>query len=72
MKRTIGIAALLAAAASLSACGTKHDPNMPTDEENQPTSLHSQRERLEAFCASQDCAFTTGAVFDISGGRATY
>ncbi len=25
-----------------------------TDEENQPTSLHSQRERLEAFCASQD------------------
>jgi hypothetical protein len=21
-----------------------------TDEENQPTSLHSQRERLEAFC----------------------
>ncbi len=27
---------------------------------------------LVAFCASQDCAFTTGAVFDISGGRATY
>ena len=25
-----------------------------TDEENQPTSLHSQRERLEAFCASQE------------------
>jgi site-specific DNA recombinase len=25
-----------------------------TDEENQPTSLHSQRERLEAFVASQD------------------
>ena len=25
-----------------------------------------------AFCASQDCSFTTGAVFDISGGRATY
>jgi site-specific DNA recombinase len=25
-----------------------------TDEENQPTSLHSQRERLEAFCNIQD------------------
>jgi 3-oxoacyl-[acyl-carrier protein] reductase len=27
---------------------------------------------LAAFCASQDCSFTTGAAFDISGGRATY
>ena len=27
---------------------------------------------LAAFCASNDCSFTTGAVFDISGGRATY
>jgi 3-oxoacyl-[acyl-carrier protein] reductase len=27
---------------------------------------------LAAFCASEDCSFTTGAVFDISGGRATY
>jgi 3-oxoacyl-[acyl-carrier protein] reductase len=27
---------------------------------------------LVAFCASQECTFTTGAVFDISGGRATY
>ncbi len=27
---------------------------------------------LAAFCASSDCSFTTGAVFDISGGRATY
>jgi 2-dehydro-3-deoxy-L-rhamnonate dehydrogenase (NAD+) len=27
---------------------------------------------LVAFCASMECAFTTGAVFDISGGRATY
>jgi 3-oxoacyl-[acyl-carrier protein] reductase len=25
-----------------------------------------------AFCASSDCSFTTGAVFDVSGGRATY
>ena len=25
-----------------------------TDEENQPTSLHSQRERLEAFCKTQE------------------
>jgi 3-oxoacyl-[acyl-carrier protein] reductase len=27
---------------------------------------------LAAFCASSDCSFTTGAAFDISGGRATY
>ena len=27
---------------------------------------------LVAFCASAECSFTTGAVFDISGGRATY
>jgi 3-oxoacyl-[acyl-carrier protein] reductase len=27
---------------------------------------------LVAWLASRDCAFTTGAVFDISGGRATY
>ncbi len=25
-----------------------------------------------AFCASAECSFSTGAVFDISGGRATY
>jgi 3-oxoacyl-[acyl-carrier protein] reductase len=27
---------------------------------------------VAAFCASAECSFTTGAVFDISGGRATY
>lgn len=27
---------------------------------------------LIAFCASADCSFSTGAVFDVSGGRATY
>ena len=27
---------------------------------------------LVAWIASQDNSFTTGAVFDISGGRATY
>jgi 3-oxoacyl-[acyl-carrier protein] reductase len=27
---------------------------------------------LIAWLASKDCSFTTGAVFDISGGRATY
>jgi 3-oxoacyl-[acyl-carrier protein] reductase len=27
---------------------------------------------MAAFCASTDCSFTTGGVFDISGGRATY
>jgi 3-oxoacyl-[acyl-carrier protein] reductase len=27
---------------------------------------------MAAFCASAECSFTTGPVFDISGGRATY
>jgi len=27
---------------------------------------------LAAFCCSSECSFTTGAVLDISGGRATY
>jgi 3-oxoacyl-[acyl-carrier protein] reductase len=27
---------------------------------------------LTAYVASPECSFTTGAVFDISGGRATY
>jgi 2-dehydro-3-deoxy-L-rhamnonate dehydrogenase (NAD+) len=27
---------------------------------------------LVAFCCSSECSFTTGAVLDISGGRATY
>jgi 3-oxoacyl-[acyl-carrier protein] reductase len=27
---------------------------------------------MVAFCCSTECSFTTGAVFDISGGRATY
>jgi 3-oxoacyl-[acyl-carrier protein] reductase len=25
-----------------------------------------------AWLASEECSFTTGAVFDVSGGRATY
>ena len=27
---------------------------------------------MTAYVASPECSFTTGAVFDISGGRATY
>ncbi len=27
---------------------------------------------LVSWLASEDCSFSTGAVFDISGGRATY
>ena len=27
---------------------------------------------MTAFCSSKECSFTTGGVFDISGGRATY
>ena len=27
---------------------------------------------LICWLASEECSFTTGAVFDISGGRATY
>jgi len=46
MKRMIGAAALLVAAASLSACGGKKDPNMPTDEENRQ--LDNAAEMLDA------------------------
>jgi 3-oxoacyl-[acyl-carrier protein] reductase len=28
--------------------------------------------RMIAFLCSDDCSFSTGAVFDLSGGRATY
>jgi 3-oxoacyl-[acyl-carrier protein] reductase len=27
---------------------------------------------LIAWLSSEDCSFSTGAVYDISGGRATY
>jgi hypothetical protein len=27
---------------------------------------------MVAFLTSDDCSFSTGAVFDLSGGRATY
>ena len=27
---------------------------------------------LVTWLASEDCSFTTGSVFDLSGGRATY
>jgi len=27
---------------------------------------------MACWLASEDCSFSTGAVFDISGGRATY
>ena len=27
---------------------------------------------LVAWLASEDCSFSTGAVFDLSGGRSTY
>jgi 2-dehydro-3-deoxy-L-rhamnonate dehydrogenase (NAD+) len=27
---------------------------------------------LVCWLASEECAFSTGAVFDVSGGRATY
>jgi NAD(P)-dependent dehydrogenase (short-subunit alcohol dehydrogenase family) len=31
-----------------------------------------QAAAMIAWLASEDCAFSTGAVFDLSGGRATY
>jgi len=34
--------------------------------------LTAEIARMVAFLCSDDCSFTTGAVFDISGGRATY
>ncbi len=34
--------------------------------------LSEEAAAMIAWLASEDCAFSTGAVFDISGGRATY
>ena len=62
MNRTIGIVALLAATAALSACGSKKDPNMPTDEETQQ--LNNAAEMLDAspdsLAANQDVAPSNG------------
>jgi hypothetical protein len=46
MNRTIGIAALLVAAAALSACGARKDPNLPTEEED--AQLNNAAEMLNA------------------------
>jgi hypothetical protein len=63
MKRMIGAAALLVAAASLSACGgAKKDPNMPTDEENRQ--LDNAAEMLDAspdsLAVNEDVALGNG------------
>jgi 3-oxoacyl-[acyl-carrier protein] reductase len=34
--------------------------------------LPDEAASLILWLASEDCAFSTGAVFDLSGGRATY
>jgi 2-dehydro-3-deoxy-L-rhamnonate dehydrogenase (NAD+) len=34
--------------------------------------LREEAAALVAWLCSEDCSFTTGAVFDLSGGRATY
>ena len=43
-----------------------------TDEENQPTSLHSQHERLEAFCNVQEGWRIVAHEEDRSTGGRTY
>jgi len=40
-----------------------------------PTGRFGQVEEIAALVAwlcTEDCSFSTGAVFDLSGGRATY
>ena len=34
--------------------------------------LTEEAAALVAWLSSEDCSFTTGGVFDLSGGRATY
>jgi predicted small lipoprotein YifL len=62
MKRMIGVAALLVAAASLAACGAKKDPNLPTDEES--VQLNNAAEMLDAspdsLAVNEDVALGNG------------
>jgi predicted small lipoprotein YifL len=61
MKTLIGAAALLLAAAALSACGTKRNPNMPTAEEdaklNEAAAMVNSR---ESPVANDDLALGNG------------
>ncbi|HEY1607242.1 MAG TPA: hypothetical protein VGF77_16765 [Allosphingosinicella sp.] len=69
MKRVTGIAALLAAAAALSACGARRDPNMPTPEENHL--LDNAAEMLDSpdtLVANEDVA--PGNEDDVPAGDA--
>jgi hypothetical protein len=72
MNRTIGIAALLLAAASLSACGARKDPNMPTEEESQQ--LNNAAEMLDAspdsLSANEDVALGNGDQANAQDGDA--
>lgn len=62
MNRTIGALAALAAMAALSACGSKKDPNVPTDEESRQ--LDNAAQMLDAphdnFGADQNVALGNG------------
>jgi predicted small lipoprotein YifL len=62
MRKMIGTFALLLGAASLSACGAKKDPNMPTDEENRQ--LDNAAEMLDAspdsLAVNEDVALGNG------------
>ncbi|HEX5182016.1 MAG TPA: hypothetical protein VFW19_02570 [Allosphingosinicella sp.] len=60
MKGWIGIAALLAGSAALSACGAKRDPNMPTPEENEQ--LDNIAEMLDAPGTNSDADLGNGAA----------
>jgi len=62
MNRRIGAAALLLAVTTLSACGAKRDPNMPSAEEDQQ--LNNAAEMLDAspdsLGANEDVALGNG------------
>ena len=51
---------------------------LPYDTVDDPATItskmlaHPGRASLVLWLASEECSFSTGAVFDVSGGRATY
>ena len=68
---------LIVSAAMLGACAKKEPETQPSPVQQVGSMTirfvePSEIAGLVAWLCSAECSFSTGAVFDISGGRATY